>query len=44
MRYMIVGLIIAIVGMGIIEYSSMLSAIMLILGLSIILKGKNKVR
>jgi hypothetical protein len=44
MGQMIIGLTIAIVGMGIIEYSSLLSAILLILGLSIILKGKNQVR
>ena len=40
MNYVIIGLVIVIISIGIIKYSSILGAIMLIVGLSIMLKGK----
>jgi len=40
MSYVIIGLVITIISIGIIKYSSILGAIMLIVGLSIMIKGK----
>lgn len=40
MNYIIIGLIMVIISIGIIKYNSILSAIMLIVGLSIMMKGK----
>ena len=43
MKYIILGLIILIVGIGIIRHSSILGAVMAIIGLSIMMKGKSKI-
>lgn len=43
MKYMILGLIILFVGIGIIPYSSILSAVTVIIGLSIMMKGKREI-
>ncbi|TWJ33460.1 hypothetical protein JN12_00134 [Geobacter argillaceus] len=40
MNYVIIGLVIVIISIWIIKYSSILGAIMLIIGLSIMMKGK----
>lgn len=40
MKYVIGGLVILIIGIGVIRYSSILGSIAMIIGLSIMLKGK----
>jgi hypothetical protein len=40
MKYVIGGLVILIIGIGVIRYSSVLGSIAMIVGLSIMLKGK----
>jgi len=40
MNYVIIGIVIVIISIGIIKYSSMSGAITLIIGLSIMMKGK----
>jgi uncharacterized membrane protein len=40
MNYVILGLVIAIAGIGLIRFSGILGILMLIIGLSIMMKGK----
>jgi hypothetical protein len=42
MKFVVLGLIILIVGIGLIRYSSILSALAAIIGLSVMMKGKRK--
>ena len=43
MKYVIIGIILVILSIGLIRYSSIIGAIMLLVGLIIMVKGKNKI-
>lgn len=43
MRYQIIGLIVVIIGLGVINYSGILAAILTISGLCFVVKGKRNI-